>query len=58
VGVLLCAAVLRAGIEAGTLAALALRPGHAGALRQGLERLALAALYLGLPAWLALRLLG
>jgi len=58
IGVLLCAALLRAAIEAGTLAALLLRPQQAGALRGWLERLGLALLYLGLPAWLLLRLLA
>jgi len=58
VGVLLSAALLRAAIEAGTLAALLLRPQKAGALRGWLEGLGLALLYLGLPAWLLLRLLA
>jgi len=58
IGVLLCAALLRAAIEAGTLAALLLRPEKAAALRHWLERLGLALLYLGLPAWLLLRLLA
>lgn len=58
VGVVLCAAVLRAAIEAGTLAGAALHPGAAVAARLWSERLGLAALYLGLPAWLAARLLG
>jgi apolipoprotein N-acyltransferase len=55
IGVLLCAAVLRAAIEAGTLVAVLLRPGQAVGARRWLERLGLAALYLGLPAWLLLR---
>ncbi|MEJ6001178.1 apolipoprotein N-acyltransferase [Paucibacter soli] len=58
IGVLLCAALLRTVVEAGTLAALLLRPEAAGGVRRWLERLALAALYLGLPAWLLLRLLA
>ena len=55
IGVVLCAAALRAVIEAGTLVAVLLRPGQAIAVRRWLERLGLAALYLGLPAWLLLR---
>jgi apolipoprotein N-acyltransferase len=57
IGVVLFAAVLRAVVEAGTFAALAARPAAAAKVRRGLERLALAALYLGLPGWLLLRLL-
>ncbi|MDT8999718.1 apolipoprotein N-acyltransferase [Paucibacter sp. APW11] len=53
IGVTLCAAVLRAVVEALTLALLRLH----GA-RRLLDTLALALLYLGLPVWLALRLLG
>jgi len=56
IGVVLCAAALRAAIEAGTLAAVLLRPGEAIDARRWLERLGLAALYVGLPAWLLLRL--
>lgn len=58
VGVVLCAAVLRLLIEAATLALLLLRPHAAVGTRWWLERGGLAVLYLGLPAWLALRLLG
>ena len=58
IGVVLCAAALRAAIEAGTLAAVLVRPGQALAVRRWLERLGLAALYLGLPAWLLLRVLA
>jgi apolipoprotein N-acyltransferase len=58
IGVVLCAAALRAVIEAGALLAAALRPAHAGATRRALQRLALVALYLGLPAWLLLRMAG
>ncbi|MGE5115371.1 MAG: apolipoprotein N-acyltransferase [Betaproteobacteria bacterium] len=58
IGVVLCAAALRAAIEAGTLLAVLLRPGHAIAARRWLERLGLAALYLGLPALLLLRIFG
>jgi apolipoprotein N-acyltransferase len=55
IGVVLCAAALRALIEAGTLAVVLLRPAQAIGARHWLERLGLAALYLGLPAWLLLR---
>ncbi len=58
IGVVLCAAVLRAAIEAGALLAAALHPARATAIRRGLERLGLATLYIGLPAWLLLRLAG
>jgi len=56
IGVVLCAAVLRAVIEAGTLAAVLLRPALTIEVRRWLERLGLAALYLGLPAWLLVRM--
>ena len=56
IGVVLCAAALRAAIEAGTLVAVLLRPAQAIDIRRWLERLGLAALYLGLPAWLLLRI--
>jgi len=55
IGVVLFAAVLRAGIEAGTVAAVLVRPGDAAAVRRWLEGLGLAALYVGLPAWLLMR---
>ena len=58
IGVVLCAAALRAAIEAGTLVAVLLRPGQAIDTRRWLERLGLAAFYLGLPAWLLLRVFG
>lgn len=58
-GVVLTAAVARAVIETGTLAGvLALRPERAIDLRRGLERLGLAVLYLGMPAWLLMRVMG
>lgn len=57
-GVLLCAAALRMGIEAGSLLAARLRPASALPVRRGLERGGLALLWLGLPlGWLA-RVLG
>jgi len=55
IGVVLCAAALRAAIEAGTLVAVFVRPRHAIDVRRWLERLGITALYLGLPAWLLLR---
>ena len=58
IAVVLCAAALRAAIEAATLAGLVLAPAGAGATRERLEWLGLAGLYLGLPAWFAWRLLG
>ena len=58
VGVVLCAALLRAIIEAGTIGAVLLRPAASLQLRRWLERLGLAALYLGLPAWLLLRVMA
>jgi apolipoprotein N-acyltransferase len=58
IGVILVAAVLRAAIECATLAAVLWRPARALEARQGLERLGLAALYLGIPAWFALRFVG
>jgi len=56
IGVVLCAAVLRTVIEAGTLAAVMLSPARAIESRRWLERLGLVTLYLGLPGWLLLRL--
>jgi apolipoprotein N-acyltransferase len=58
IGVVLCAATLRAAIEAGTLAGVWLRPAGAIDARRWLERGGLAALYLGLPAWLLFKLLA
>lgn len=56
-GVILCAAALRAGVEVGTLLAALLQPARAAGVRRALERAALVTLYLGLPGWLAWRLL-
>ena len=58
VGVVLCAAALRTAIEAGTLAGVVLAPARALDARLALERLGLAALYIGLPAWLMARIVG
>jgi apolipoprotein N-acyltransferase len=56
-GVVLCAAAVRAVIEAGTLAAVRVRPQRSITTRRVLERLGLAALYVGMPAWLLFRVL-
>jgi apolipoprotein N-acyltransferase len=58
IGVVLCAAALRACIEAGALLAAWFRPSAAVSARRVLEGGGLAALYLGLPAWFAWRALG
>ncbi|MBB2486752.1 apolipoprotein N-acyltransferase, partial [Mitsuaria sp. WAJ17] len=58
VGVLMASAAVRAGIEALAWLGLLWRPALALPMREGLESAGLALLYLGLPAWLALRLLG
>jgi apolipoprotein N-acyltransferase len=58
IAVVICAAVLRAATEAATLASLWLRPAAAAEARWWLDRGGLALLYLGLPAWLALKTLG
>jgi apolipoprotein N-acyltransferase len=58
IGVALTAAALRTAIEGGTLLAVLLRPAQAVELRRWLERAALALLYLGLPAWLLLHVIG
>ena len=56
--VLLVAAVVRAAIEAGTFAAAFTRPQRAPDARRWLEAGGLAVLYLGLPAWLLVRILA
>jgi apolipoprotein N-acyltransferase len=58
IGVVLGAALLRTLIESATLLAALLRPGAAGGIRQGLERMGHAALYLALPGWLLFRVFG
>lgn len=58
IGVVLCAAVLRSIIEAGSIAAVVLQPSAAIPVRRWLERLGVAALYLGVPMWLLLRLVA
>lgn len=58
IGVVLSAALLRAAIEAGALLAMLLRPKQAIGTRFWLERSGYAMLYLGLPAWLLIKLSG
>jgi len=58
IGVVLCAAVVRAGIELATLLAVLLAPQQAGRVRLMMERAGLAALYLGIPGWLLVRMLA
>ena len=55
-GVVLCAAALRASIEAGTLLAVFLRPAQTRSVCLWLERMGLATFYLALPAWLLMRI--
>ncbi|WGG52626.1 apolipoprotein N-acyltransferase [Rugamonas sp. DEMB1] len=58
IGVVLSAALLRAAIEAATLLVALLRPKRTVDIRRWLERVGRAALYLGLPMWLLLKLYG
>ena len=58
IGVVLCAAALRAAIEVGTVLAAALWPAQATQARYALQNLGLATLYIGMPAWLLLRAFG
>ena len=58
IGVVLCAAALRAAIEAGTAIAVLAVPQQALTVRQWLERAGLALLYAGLPAWLSWKAFG
>lgn len=58
IGVVLCEAVLRAAIVLVTLLAALVRPGRAAAIRQDLERAGHVALFVGLPAWLAITVYG
>lgn len=57
-GVVLCTAGLRAAIETVALTGVLIEPGAATAQRVALERIGVLLLYLGLPAWLALRVWG
>lgn len=58
IGVLLAAAALRAAVEAATMVAAGRSAESATSVRAVAQRMALALLYLGLPAWLAWRALG
>ncbi|MFZ5637286.1 MAG: apolipoprotein N-acyltransferase [Pseudomonadota bacterium] len=58
IGLLLFAAALRVVIELGTLLALASRPQRATEARRWLERLGRLLFYVGVPAFLAIRLLS
>lgn len=57
IGVMLCAAGVRACIEAGTVISIIVRPRAASQARAWLERIGLALLYIGLPTWLLTRML-
>lgn len=58
IGVVLCAAALRAAVEAGAVGAVLLRPQQSVQARRWLERVALLMLYVGVPAWLLMRVLA
>ncbi|QWF18875.1 hypothetical protein [Lysobacter capsici] len=58
IGLMLFAAVLRVVIETVVVLAIAMRSTHAAAVRDALEWLGRLAFYLGVPAWLAMRLLA
>ncbi|HET8871308.1 MAG TPA: apolipoprotein N-acyltransferase [Aquabacterium sp.] len=58
IGVVVSAALVRAVIEASTIVAVLIRPSTALDVRHLMERLGLAVLYLGIPAWLTLRMLN
>jgi apolipoprotein N-acyltransferase len=58
IAVVLCAAAVRAAIEIGALLAVVLRPERAVGQRCWLERFGRVAIYLGMPTWLLLRILG
>jgi len=58
IGLMLFAAVLRIAIETVVVLAMALRSAHAAAVRDAMEWLGRLAFYLGVPAWLAMRLLA
>lgn len=58
IGLMLFAAVLRIAIEIVVAAAVALRSAHAAAVRDALEWLGRLAYYVGVPVWLASRLLS
>ncbi len=58
IGVMVFAAALRALIEMATLLAVLLKPKSAGQMRRWFEITAKLALYLGVPGWLVLRVVG
>ncbi|MFD0738464.1 apolipoprotein N-acyltransferase [Lysobacter koreensis] len=58
IGLMLFAAALRIAIEIVAALVLALQPRHAAAVRDALEWLGRLAFYIGVPAWLVLRLLS
>ena len=58
VGVALCAALLRAAIEAATMLVVLWQPRQAASARRGMESIGQALLYFGLPAWLLLKVFG
>lgn len=58
IGVILSAAALRTLIEMGTVMTLLVAPLQTASIRAHLERIGLAALYLGLPGWLAFNALS
>ena len=58
IGVLLCAAALRAAIEVATLIVVGVRPELTLSVRIWLERFGLLGLYVGVPGWLVLRAFG
>lgn len=55
IGLVLFAAVLRVGIEASTIAAIASRTERAGDVRNSLEGLGRLLFYVGVPVWLLMR---
>ncbi|MEO6171796.1 MAG: hypothetical protein ABIP02_01625 [Arenimonas sp.] len=57
IGMVLFAALLRAVIEAGTLLAISLHSEHAIDVRKSLEMLGHFFFYIGVPAWLLIKLL-
>ncbi|QYF92646.1 apolipoprotein N-acyltransferase [Massilia sp. PAMC28688] len=58
IGVALCDAALRLAVAAATLVAAAVRPGRAIAIRRALHHASHALLFLGMPAWLLMRVYG
>jgi apolipoprotein N-acyltransferase len=56
INLMVFAAGLRLAIETGTLLSLAVRPAQAIDFRKALEFIARLLFYMGVPAWLAIRL--